>query len=675
LNSKSFQYIPFFLVPFLGGNHLPLYYLTIDKFWIETSFILTLIIAVSVNFYKNREVPSGFLRFMIFFSLFLLSNFASLFYTWNKFNTLCELNVIAWIIGCIYLYTISENKEALLKALIFGTALSVLCMIIQYKVLFPKLMEVFKDGMYSSVIKGKVVPFSSFLNEATLGGYFLFMIPLTIYFAIIQKKILYMVLSSIIIFGLLFSLSRIGMFIGALSIIACFISIIMKSGFKRAVLLIFIVLFSLSMLFSIVYVGGKEKNIDFQERAIDRIKETSTHITTLSYRTVTWKIGIKAFLDKPLLGYGAGTFEHAYRKYYEAALYTKYAHSILIKIMVELGLIGLACFLIYIFGFIIYAIKFIRDSKLKDTKYIFIALSAISGFLFAVSNVTFEMPAYVITFFILSSVFFTGEKSAECADRLGQKHGTWALMIFPLIVIILTGSFFFTEKANISEKLNEEGTIFMENGLLPQALVSYRESINAMPINDYGYIGIINVLLRSYKTEHSIYEKNWIKNTIVQYLLHIENNTDKYSELFFLAGSVNSLLGNIIQAEGYFNKALQYYPSSGFYMYETAAFYFLNNNTEKAKMLIKHMKTYVDRHTGSEMHGFYVYKMRDLESDIEYKDGNIKNALELTRKNLEDVEKDKTISKNILAREYVVKESYIKYLKSRVAFYESKIKK
>jgi O-antigen ligase len=668
--------LPFFLIPFLGGNHLSLFYVTIDKFWIETIFIFTLIIAVSFNFYRKRVIPPGFLKFIFYFLPFILINTVSYFYTWNRFNTLCELNIIAWIIGCIYLYTISENKDALIKTLICGTALSVLCMVIQYKILFPKLLEIFKDGMYSPIIKGKTVPFSSFLNEATLGGYFLFVIPLSIYFGVIKKKILYMLISSIIIFGLLFSLSRMGMLIGALSAIACFLLVIRTRGIKSSVFLILIVLLALSVLLSVVYTGEKRCNVDFQNRVIDKVKNTPTHISTLTYRTVTWKTGINAFLDKPLLGYGAGTFEHAYRKYYEAALYTKYAHNIFIKIIVELGLTGLMCFLIYIYGFIVCTIRFARNSKGKDAGYLFIALSAISGLLFAVFNVTFEMPAYAITFFILSSALFASEDEvADNTHRTGQRHRALAIIIFFLIITLLMGSFYFTEKSNISEKLNEEGAIFTENGLLQQAFVSYRESINTMPINDYGYVGIMNVLLRSYKIEQSAYDKKRIKNIIIQYLPHIEHNRDKYSELYFLAGSANSLLGNNEKADNYFNKALQYYPSSGFFMFKTASFYFLNGNTGKAKTLINRMKTYVDRHTFSEMHGLYVYMMRDLESSIEYMEGNIQNALELAGKNLEDAEKDENIAKNILAREYVEKDSFIRSLEDRVDFYRSKIKK
>jgi len=46
----------FFLTPFLGGNHLPLYYVTIDRFWIESAFIIFLICAITVSYFKKKAL-------------------------------------------------------------------------------------------------------------------------------------------------------------------------------------------------------------------------------------------------------------------------------------------------------------------------------------------------------------------------------------------------------------------------------------------------------------------------------------------------------------------------------------------------------------------------------------------------------------------------------------------
>jgi O-antigen ligase len=648
------------MIPFLGGNHLSLYYVTIDKFWIETSFVLLLAISICTSHFKNKDVESGFAKFILFFLPYLLMNVVSLFYTWNKFNTLTELNAVAWIVVSVYVFSKSEKKDSLLMALVIGASLNVVCMVIQYKIVLPGLADALKGGKYGSLIREKVVPFSSYLNEATLGGYFLFLIPLSIYWAVLQKKLFYVATSSIIIFGLLFSLSRIGILLGTLSIMVSAAVIYKKRGLEAVMRLGLIIFLACSIFAAVAYSGSTPGNVALHGAAIHKIKKISEHISTLTYRTGTWSKSMEAFLARPLIGYGAGAFEYAYRKYYDATLYTRYAHNVLVKIIVELGLLGLACFLFYLSGAIAGAKRLI-----KDTKYFFISLSAASGFLFGLTNVAFEIPAYAGTFFILSSTFFF--RGYEVTKKNKETN-----RIFLSIASVLLASFLFTVRADVSQKLYEEGVIYEENGLSAQALASYREAIDSMPFNNNGYIGLVNVLIRSYSAAQNVHEKESIKKMIAQYLPRIEHNPDKDSELFLVLASTSSLLGEEKKAEKYFDEAMFYHPSSAYYMYETASFYFSHGNTEKAMALIKRMEKYADRHRGSDMHGLYVYKMRDLQASIECSGGHTEMALSLARKNLEDVKTQNGVAENVHAREYVEKEPLVKYFRQRVEFYESK---
>ena len=79
-----------------------------------------------------------------------------------------------------------------------------------------------------------------------------------------------------------------------------------------------------------------------------KIEKVSTEITTLDKRTGIWRDSFRAFISKPIVGYGAGTFEYAYRKFYDGGLYTKYAHGSLAKTAVELGGLGLVS--LFLFG-------------------------------------------------------------------------------------------------------------------------------------------------------------------------------------------------------------------------------------------------------------------------------------------------------------------------------------
>lgn len=54
------------------------------------------------------------------------------------------------------------------------------------------------------------------------------------------------------------------------------------------------------------------------------------------------------FLEKPFIGHSSGTFEYAYRKSFDGGIYTKYSHSVVLRILVELGLLGMLCAIVLI---------------------------------------------------------------------------------------------------------------------------------------------------------------------------------------------------------------------------------------------------------------------------------------------------------------------------------------
>ena len=66
--------------------------------------------------------------------------------------------------------------------------------------------------------------------------------------------------------------------------------------------------------------------------------------------------------------------------------------------------------------------------------------------------------------------------------------------------------------------------------------------------------------------------------------------------------------------------------------------------------------------------GFYVYKMRDLEVEIELREGNTNNALALARENLKDAERERFVITSVRARELVKKETVVDHLRKRVDF-------
>jgi len=677
--SRIIPPLAFFLIPFLGGNHLTLFYITIDRFWIETTFSMLLVISVLMIFYeehkRNKSIlnsANGLNTLAIFISPFIFFNLLSLVYTWNLYNSLIEINSIAWMMASIFIFYLYKEKEILIKALVVSMTLVVFIMVFQFLFLFPSLKVIFTEGKEAFFLSKKNVPFASFLNESTLAGYFLFFIPLTIYYGLIKKSIFFKVTSIIIIFGLFFTISRMGIFIGFLTLLIIGFILLKKRDYGSIMFLILITVISIGIFITFFYISGK-KDIDISDPEAQynyemkkKLKKVGSDIKTLNYRTESWKKSTPAIAERPLFGYGAGTFEYAYRKHYDGDFYTKYAHNILLKAWVELGLFGALSFILYVIGI------FFNFKKLKDDFYKFIFISCMVGLFFALSNVTFETPAYVITFFLLSSIFFIWNK--ENGDKKVMLSREHALILLFCFAIMLCLSFYFTAKSDMSKKTIEDGKVFEENGFWTDAFKSYKCAIEDMPLNNEGYISAINILINSLKNEKDIQIREKIKGGIIYYLKKVEEKKDKDSDLFYIMGKGYSTLGDTYKAEEYFKKALFYYPSSGFYRYQLAQFYYQNGELIKTKQMIDYIESYKDRYRKSgNLNGFYVYMARDLKADIFFREGRKDMALMVAQENLNDAEKGVFIISDPRAREYVNREVFINYLRNRANFYKSKI--
>jgi len=606
-------------------------------------------------------------------------NAISLIYTWNTFSTLNELNTLIWILGAVYLFLITDDKEALIRATLVGAALSSFCMIIQAKVLFPKLFELSLAGRDVLILGERVVPFSSFINESPLGGIFLTLLTVSLYFAIFKRNILCVITSVFVLFGLALAMSRIAMILAFFCLVTVTIILIMKHrslannyiesrNWKNGIIIFFGIIVFTGILFMFFTYGNllgnkQDKTMSrIQKRIEYRIKNVSLHITTLDARTEIWSVGMDAFLAKPFIGYGAGTFEYAFRKYYKGSIYTQHAHSSVLKIAVETGFLGLLTFLFYIIGI---AKGIIKKTTLHN-QTIFLILSFISCFLFSVANISFEVPAFIILFFVISSTFFIDDGIVEKI----HKQKIISYVTFIIIIFLLILSFFFTTKNGLSEKSIQNGIAFEEYGFLNDAYNSYRDALSLMPIKSEGLTRSIGVLMQLYSKEGEAQKKSILKKHIIQSVEKLETIKDKDSEVFFLISIAQNFLGDNNKTGKNIEIARAYYPASVHYAFEAAKIYYNNRQSEKAEKTIKSIDIFMPNYLifGHLLHGLYIYKIKDLESVIEYQNGNLENALKIAEENLENAEKRRfSISR---AREHITEEQIINILKNRVNFYK-----
>lgn len=666
--SNSLVFITFFVVPFLGGNHLPLFYISIDRFWIEGIFSFALILSILFQYLAKQNNIHNFSKFLIFFLPFAIITVLSITYSWNKFNTVQSICVLTYVTSVVYLYSLCPDKNVCLIALVAGAAAISIAAIFQHIFLFPQLTATFQQGLYAQVLREQFgIPFGSYMYHNMLGGYLAFIFPISLYYATFKKNPIYIISSALIITGVVLTASRISLGIIVLALLVSLLIYIWKRNKWVFVRFLLVIITACSLSWIIIYSGSTAKDSGVQKIIVEKAKTARTQLSTINTRTEIWKNALNAFQNKPLLGFGAGAFEYGYRKYFDGNSYTGVAHSTLVKIAVELGIIGLACLLIYLLGVAIN----IRHA-LNQTLNQFLLVSAISGLLFSLIDFSFDVNSHLITFFVLTSGFIVSKITQS--ERIDRKHaGIKAISIFLIMIVLSIFVFFINLRVNIARTSTETGDLFFENGFIMNALRSYREALDAMPLNNEGHIKAMSALLTMYYEDENRGNQTQINNELGEYIKSVSFFNDNDSEVYFIKGRVYAAMGDEKKADTNFKLALFFYPSSGYYIHEIASHYASIGKFDDALMYIRMFDPYIDKHIGPyNPRGIYVYKIRDLEADIRYMTGDSIKASELSRRNFEDAKNNVYVITSSRARNFVSRSDYLQYLKQKEETYSVK---
>ncbi len=654
LISRVLCFAVFFLLPYLGGNHLALPHLTIDRFWIETSFLLILIASIAASFLQKNQQANSFHVFLTHLSPVIVISTLSLFYTWNTYNSMKELNVLTWVLGAVWLFYVTDDKRLPLRALVWGSAVMVVCAVLQLKVLFPQLAAVFKSGWYASILQEKSVPFAAFLNENMFGGYLLLTLPISIFLGFVEGRKLHILTTAVLVIGVLISLSRLSLVVMALELLAVCVVFTLNRNWRSlsgaaATVAVGVLLFLLT-----VHIQGStiEKNIETSFRG--KASMALTQVRTLNLRTTIWRSGIEAMYDRPLTGYGAGTFEYAFRKYFGGRLYTRYSHGALVKIAVELGLLGIVSYLWYLFGLA----RGVVSDRFRQS---FVLMSVAGGLLFSLVDCAMDTAAFVVTFFVISSTFLV---FSDRGRTIQPKPVSVA------ILIVLLAAFGFTGQAGLAKKTVEEGGLLEEVGNLQMAADSYEQASSTMPLDNEPRIRFITALAKAGTTDSAVRRR--LEEAVDDKWNHVNLKRDRDSELFFVNALANKVLGEDRAASDLIDEAIRLYPSSPYYVSQAVDWCVSAGNFDKAASLIANFEPFIPNiRTWGNPYGLYVYRLRELKAEMEFRKGNVDNALRLAQVNLESAQREEFVVSSYKTREYVKKEWLLEHLTEKVSSYRS----
>ncbi len=667
---KVFTLLTFFLIPFLGGNNLALFYVNIDRFWIESLFTLLLILSITSVYLEGKGDRSGFLQFLVFFLPFPAMNVISLYYSWNRFGGMLYVEVLIWAAGGAYLFLMYPAKKTCLAGLVAGAAGCAISQIIQHEVLFPGLAHVFQEGVYAQILKEQSgIPFSSYSYHNILGGYLAFVLPLAIYFAAYGKGVVRTVISSaacaLIITGVILSSTRIGLGIVFICIMVSFAGLALKREWRGMVSLCIALVLALGVTLAVFHGAGAKEGSAVQGVITHKTKTVYKDLSTLNTRTDIWKNAVNAFKAKPLVGFGSGAFEYAYRKYFDGGSYTVVAHSTVVKIAVELGIAGLLCFLFYLAGVLLGAGR-TKWGPFESLLF----LSVLSGFLFGVVDFSFDVASHVITFFVLTS-FFLVQISPDNSQSSNARREPHELVSFALVLICLLVAFAFNSRVGMERKDVENGDLFREAGLPAAALSLYRNAMTTMPFSSEPYVKATATLMELAGSRKDEKGTSAMVDELRQYLNAMARKNDRNSERYLTMGQGYAFVGDEARSNFYFNEALSYYPSSPYYTYEIACYYLAAGKYDLAISCIRGFDRYIPKfRTPHNPRGIFIYKIRDLEASLEYAKGNRARAVDIARKNLKDARDGIYVITSFKSRNYISRESLLSYLQDKVGFYE-----
>ena len=154
--------------------------------------------------------------------------------------------------------------------------------------------------------------------------------------------------------------------------------------------------------------GAKNSSFVKNNAFLNRFTNISFKTDTGRIRLVSWKIGLSAFLEKPLLGWGQENYYVAFNKHLNPDFFTysgeKFdrAHSKVVDVLVMNGFLGLAAY----FSIFIAAVLELWRKRKQNFIIPFTLIAALSIY-FIQNIVLFDMPvSYLMFFLALALIYF-----------------------------------------------------------------------------------------------------------------------------------------------------------------------------------------------------------------------------------------------------------------------------
>lgn len=324
--------------------------------------------------------------------------FLSFVFSINKYRSLCVFLGLAGYIGIYYLLVDNFSRDMwrrLLGLIVFiGTGLSVYGLL-QYFGCLPNFWWISEKSLAST-----------YVNHNQFAGYLELVIPLTLGFIFSNRKkalgYKLVLIAALVLMASAFVLSqsREAWLCLAASLVVVGILLLRRAGFsRRRITLLFLLIVFVFVL--IAFISPKAL------RQAGKIMITESEKESFQDRWKIWQGSISMIKDKPLFGWGLGTFAQGFLRFKPKDLEKKadFAHNDYIQVAAESGIFGLIAML-WILVFLL------REGFAKGKSYPFV-LGCVTGnlsfCLHGFLDFNFYIPANMFLFIVYSAFIMSGE--------------------------------------------------------------------------------------------------------------------------------------------------------------------------------------------------------------------------------------------------------------------------
>ncbi|MDR7870027.1 MAG: O-antigen ligase family protein [Tissierellaceae bacterium] len=437
------------------NNNLPMYML----------LFALVVLFIKNNIYRD-EINLSIKSPLLWYSLYLIWCGISFIWSIYYIRTVMELFELL-LYGAIFFITLQlndeDNDKVISVVLLIGSGIALL-----------GILE------YIFITNSRIV--STFTNPNPFGTYLLILFLFSWGTSLNTKRKSFYIPAFIFLVALLLSGSRGGYFSTIIGLPFIFIGSDKKElihKFIKTIILFFIALITTRIIMYIAPIA--QDNVGLAPSMVDALIRKDTLIgSSLVGRLEFWKVAWELIKNKPILGYGQGTFFSAYYIEYSGnQWYSRFVHNHYLQIMAETGIIGIILFLGFLLS--IFRILYIKLKSKNYSTYLPGTIAAIVGFLIHIgAEFSFNFPGATVIFFWLLGMAVKNYNFEKDNNRLFTINYKFKNIILILLVILVLYNFTFFKLFSFATKI-------ALNGDRDKALDIIEFSNKYYPISPYGY--------------------------------------------------------------------------------------------------------------------------------------------------------------------------------------------